>query len=345
MILIPIKTNIHLQNIKVMKSLVIGYGSIGKRHIENLSKFNNIQISVCTKRKKDKFLRETNCKVFSSLDDALKDNPEFAIISNETSFHVDIAKKLSKSKINFFVEKPVSHSMNKLDSILNSVKKNNLITQVGCNYRFNPFLKEIKKLIAKGILGRIISVRAENGSYLPDWHPNENYRQSYAGRKEFGGGVVFTCIHELDYLYWLFGKISRVFSITGKYSDLKISTDDLSVITLQFSNNIIGEIHLDFYQTPSSRYLKIIGTKGTLFWDFSTKKLMFFNSETNKWIVKLYLKNYNNNDMYVEELKHFINCVKNNKETMNPISMGVEILKIALYVKKSSEIRKMVCIN
>lgn len=328
-----------------MKSLVIGYGSIGKRHIENLSKFNNMHISVCTKRKKDKFLRENNCVVFSSIDDAIKTNPDFAIISNETSLHANIAKKLIKSKINFFVEKPISHTMADLGPILNSVKKNSLVTQVGCNYRFNPFLKEIKNLIGKGILGHIISVQAENGSYLPEWHPNEDYRQSYAGRKEFGGGVVFTCIHELDTLYWLFGKASRVFSITGKYSDLKINADDLSVIILQFPKNIIGEIHLDFFQKPSSRYLKIIGTKGTLFWDFSTKKLMFFNSKTNKWIVKLHLKNYNTNDMYVEELKHFINCVKNNTETINPISIGIEVLKIALYVKKSSEIRKMISIN
>jgi predicted dehydrogenase len=304
-----------------------------------------MQIFVCTKRKKDKFLKENNCIVFPSIDDAIKTNPDFAIISNETSLHVNVAKKLTKSKINFFIEKPVSNTITEINSILNSVKKNNLITQVGCNYRFNPFLKEIKNIISKELLGRIISVQAENGSYLPDWHPNEDYIQSYAGRKELGGGVVFTCIHELDTLYWLFGKVSRVFSITGKHSDLKINTDDLSVIILQFSKNIIGEIHLDFYQKPPSRYLKIIGTQGTLFWDFSTRKLMFFNSKTNKWIVKLHLKNYNTNDMYVEELKHFINCVKNNNETINPISIGVEVLKIALCVKKSSEIRKMVSIN
>ena len=107
----------------------------------------------------------------------------------------------------------------------------------------------------------------ESGSYLPDWHPYEDYRNSYASKENLGGGVVLTCIHEIDYLHWFFGEIKELFAMTGKFSDLKIEVDDLASVTMKFSNNIIVELHLDFFQKPDFRCCKIIGTNGTIYWD------------------------------------------------------------------------------
>ncbi len=90
----------------------------------------------------------------------------------------------------------------------------------------------MKEIISSRKLGRIISVRVENGSFLPDWHPSENYKKSYAARDDLGGGVVLTCIHEIDYLYWFFGNVHEVYSITGKFSNLNIQAEDLSAILL-----------------------------------------------------------------------------------------------------------------
>jgi predicted dehydrogenase len=328
-----------------LKSLVIGYGSIGKRHIDNLSKFKNIEIIVITKRKSDDFLKKRNCTIYKSLDSGIKEKPDFAIISNETSYHLPIIKKLIKSKINFFVEKPLGNSLKNINDVLKIVNKKKIITQVGCNYRFHPFLKEIKKILKNNKLGRIISIRSENGSYLPDWHLDENYEDGYAARKNLGGGVILTCIHELDYLFWLFGKISSLSSFVSKKSDLKIDSEDLALILLNFSNGIFGEVHLDFFQKPSSRTLKIIGTKSTLLCNFYSKKLLLYNHKNKKWDVALTLKNYNNNQMYVDELTHFIQCVKHERQTINSINDGVETLKIAMMIKKSSNLKKMVRIK
>ena len=68
------------------------------------------------------------------------------------------------------------------------------------------FSNIIKDIIDHKKLGRISSVEININSYMPDWHPYESYKEYYVGKKELGGGVVLTEIHEIDFINWLFGK-------------------------------------------------------------------------------------------------------------------------------------------
>ena len=208
--------------------------------------------------------------------------------------------------------------------------------------RFHKCINEIKKIIDHGDLGKIISVRAENGSYLPNWHPWEDYRNSFASKKNLGGGVVLTLIHEIDYLYWFFGRIDEVSAITGKFSDLEISVEDFAAIILQFQKNIVAEIHLDYFQQPESRNCKIIGTKGIIYWDSNSNEVRQYNNSKKKWITKFKYKNFQRNNQFICELEHFLNCIKNQKQTINPIDDAINTLKISLNVKKSSLLKKTI---
>ena len=154
-----------------------------------------------------------------------------------------------------------------------------------------------------------------------------------------------TNIHELDYLYWFFGNVDEVFSITGKFSDLEIDVEDLSSILLRFKNNIVAEAHLDYFQKPSIRSCKIVGIRGTVYWDSSKNSVQLYDMKNKKWINHLKLKNYDVNDMYVDEIKHFLKCVNKEKKSINPVEDGAKILNIAIAVKKSSKLKKMVMIN
>ena len=323
-----------------MKVAVIGYGSIGKRHCNNLSKIKNIQCFVVTSQKKID-LPSKSFQKFTSLHDCLKLKPDVALITNESNLHITTAITLAKSGCHLFIEKPLSHNLSQIKKLQNIVKKKKLISLMGCNFRFHPCLIEIKKLISTKKIGRIIFVQAEHGSFLPDWHPNENYKKSYASQKKLGGGIVLTSIHELDYLYWILGDISETFSITGNYSDLAIAADDLSSILLKFKNNVIGELHLDYFQKPSNRGCKIVGTKGTITWNSSQNTVNFFDNKTGKWKKVLEMKNFEFNTTYIKEIKYFLECCKNNKKTINDLNEGSKVLKIALKVLKSSKTKKM----
>ena len=326
------------------KILVIGYGSIGKRHVKNLLKNSKYEILILTKRKINDS-KETRVKYYNSLTNVLKEKPEIAFITNETSFHIQTAIKLAKKNIHLFIEKPLSNSNKNIQKLQEIVNKNKLITQMGCNWRFHPCIKKIKGIIEKNEIGKIYSVQVESNSYLPDWHPYEDYRKGYAAKKQLGGGILLTCIHELDFLYWYFGKVDEVFSVTKKQSQLEVNADDISIMVLKFKKNILGEIHLDYFQRPDFKRCKIISSKGTLYWDSSINEVKFYSNSKKKWIKKIELKKYEKNQMYVDEILHFLKSVKNKKKTINPLNDGVKTLRISLAAKKSSVQKKMLKIN
>jgi len=322
------------------KILVVGYGSVGKRHVTNLLSNTNSEIIICTKRKDLKLGKSV--KICQTIENALKEKPDIGFITNETSYHLPIARKLAENGLDLFIEKPLSDSFTDVRDLMITVKKNHLITQMGCNFRFHPCLQKIKEIIDSGKLGRILSVQVESGSYLPDWHPYEDYSKGYAARKDLGGGIVLTCIHEIDYLYWFFGNVKEAFSITGKLSDLHVTADDMAAIILKFKNNIIAEVHLDYFQRPDFKKCKIKGIDGTIQWDSDSNEVKFYQKNRKKWVQLMKLNNFRRNQMFVDEIKHFIKCVNKHESTMNDIVQGVETLKICLAIKKASKMKKMV---
>ncbi len=326
-----------------MKIAVLGYGSIGKRHVHNLLLIPNIEIIICTKQKKFNDQFPKNVLIVNSISDCLKEKPHIGIIANETIFHIPTAIKLAKTGMDIFIEKPLSNSLNGTKELLYLINKKKLITQMGCHMRFHKCIKKIKELTSKKQIGKTLSIKIECGSFLPDWHPNENYSKNYAARDDLGGGVVLTCIHEIDYLYWIFGNVSEVFSMAGKFSDLKISTNDLSATIMNFNDDTLAELHLDYFQKSHFRSCKIIGTKGIIYWDSDTNIVKFFDNNKKKWVEMLKWSNYERNLMYEEELSHFLSCVKKRKLTINPIQTdGLATLNIALAIIKSSKLKKMV---
>lgn len=319
-----------------MKALVVGFGSIGIRHTKNLLKKSNIEIIVYTKRKDIPSEFKKKCKFFDEIEDCLNENPDFAIITNETNLHMSTALKLAQNGLDLFIEKPLSDSMRGSKKLEKIVAEKKLITFVGCNLRFHKSIKKIKKLLTDKEIGDILWIRAESSSYLPDWHPYEDYRKSYASKKITGGGVVLTCIHELDYLIWFIGKITEVFSRNEKLSDLKINVEDISCSILKFKNNTIGELHLNFLQRPNFRSCKIIGSLGVLYWDSDSNNVKKFDIKKKCWVTKFSHIHYKRNDMYKDELEYFLKCIKTRIKTMNDISDGIKTLETSLAILKSS---------
>ena len=324
------------------KILIIGYGSIGKRHVKNILDETSYEIIILTKRK-DKIQIDSNrVKIFHNLNDCLSEKPHIGFITNETAYHIEIATKLAKSGLDLFLEKPLSNSMEGIKSLQKIVKQKKLITQMGYNLRFHESLIKTKKLLEQEKIGKIISVQAENGSYFPDWHPYEDYRLSYAGKKTLGGGIILTQIHDVDYLYWFFKNPKSVFSMSGKFSNLDITAEDYCASIIQFPKNITVELHLDFFQGPEFRSFKIKGTNGILSWNSLDNKIRFYDNRKKEWRVIYTLKNFQRNKMYVNELKHFFKCIKNRTKTVNTLDDGIITLNIALAMKKSAKQKKII---
>jgi len=325
-----------------MKILIIGFGSIAKRHINNLIHNINCEIIVYSRRKNIRFLDHKKIKVLNSLEKCLLEKPDVAFITNETAFHIPMAIKMAKSGLDLFIEKPLSNSTNGIKTLQKIVKQKKLVTQMGCNLRFHKCIIKIRRLINQKKIGKVISIQSENGSYLPDWHPHEDYRKGYASDRQLGGGIILTMIHDIDYLYWIFGNPKSIFSVSGKFSDLDISAEDYCSSIIEFKNNIMAELHLDFFQRPEFRGCKIKGTKGVIYWNSDKNEIRLFKNRKKVWEVVLALKKFQRNEMYIDEIIHFLKCVKNRKQTINNLNEGIKTMKIALAMKKSSKNRRMI---
>lgn len=311
-----------------MKIFVLGCGSIGKRHIENLKKlgFSDIVAYDPNEEKRKETAKRFNIEVFDKFEDGLDKYPNAVIIASPTICHLEQLNVVFMGA-HVFMEKPISHELSsEVGSFIERCELYNYKFQVGYNLRFHPELIKIKKILDKGEIGNIISVRAQYGSYLPDWHPQEDYRKGYSASEELGGGIILDASHEIDYLRWLFGEVKEVFAFTDKKSSLEIDTEDIAEILLRFESGVIGEIHLDYIQKEKKRDLQIIGDKKTLYCDINKENGFDFN------------------DTYIDEMKHFVECIENNKKPCPDAVDGKKALEIAMAVKRSAKEKRLIAL-
>lgn len=318
-----------------MKILLIGLGSIGSRHLGNLLSLGHKDIILYrTKKSLMKGIRRfSSFPVYNDIDEAIAQKPDIAIIANPTSLHIAVALKCANAGCDLFIEKPLSHNLVHLQELDSIVKKKGLITFIGCQFRFHPHLQTIKKWIEDKTLGRIIYASARWAEYLPDWHLWEDYRKGYSALKEMGGGVILTLIHPIDYLYWFFGKTSKVLCAHGKLTGLDIDVEGIAEIILNFKNKIIGHIHIDYFQNTRIHDLLIVAEKKMVYWNCHSC-ILTTEDRNGKKRVWRDPQGFQRNTMFIDEMKHFLYCIKKRKQTLIPLKEGIDVLKIALEAKR-----------
>lgn len=305
--------------------LICGTGSIGQRHSRNLISlgYKNLIFFKETKKISPDWIKKF--KVYTNIYSALKKRPKVTFICNVTSKHLKYAMICAKAKSHLFVEKPLSNKIQGLDKLRKILKKNKLKLMVGYMMRFHPLIIKIKKLLEKKYFGNIFYVRSIWSEYLPDWHPQENFKKSYASLKKLGGGSTLTLSHEIDLVKWFFGKINKICTYNSYNSRLKIDAEFSTNHQIKFENGIIAQIHLDFMQKPYERKLEILGDKRKLSFDYYKNQIIITNRNGN--IKKFISKKFNRNNMFIDEVKKFFECINKNLGIESDISNSIEIIK------------------
>ena len=320
-----------------MKFMIAGLGSIGRRHLRNLKALGEEDIllyrsgrSTLQDDELDGYITETE------LDVALAHKPDAVIVSNPTALHLDVAIPAAEAGCHLLLEKPISNNMERVDELLAAVKSGGGKVLVGYQFRFHPGLQAVKRLLEEELIGAPVSVRAHWGEYLPDWHPWEDYRRSYAARKDLGGGVVLTLCHPFDYLRWLLGEVISASGWVGQAGDLGVEAEDVVEAVLEFASGAIGSVHLDYYQRPPSHLLEIVGTKGTIRWDNADGCVNIFTDVKDHWESIASPKAFERNDMFLAQMKHFIEIARGQLEPICSLEDGVQTLKVALAILASA---------
>ena len=321
-----------------MKGLVIGGGSIGKRHLANLKMLGVQQLALAENDspRREAVAAELSVRAFPDVEPGLEWQPDFVVIATPAHLHLEQGSRAVRDGFHLFLEKPLSHSAAGLFEFSGLVESKKVVSMVGCNMRFHPGPARVKQLLTEDRIGRILFARLHTGSYLPSWRPSTDYRTNYAVREETGGGCILDCIHEIDLTRWYLGDVREVVCMAGHVSSLEIATEDVASIVCRHVSSAISEIHLDYVQQTYERGCQIVGEQGSIFWDFTKKQVRWFDGGTGQWTTFSQPDGWEMNQMYVDEMKHFIDCVASGRPTALPIPEALAVMQIAFAAKISA---------
>lgn len=326
-----------------MKITVIGCGSIGKRHISNiLGLGEDYQVKAYDARPDRRREVKENFPEVEVLDTpkGLFEDSEVAFICIPTAYHLEAVQPAIEAECHIFLEKPISHSMKGVKEFLKVCEDKRLTVAVGYNLHFHPGILICKKILDEKKIGKVYSVRAEFGQYLPDWHPWERYQDFYMSKLTMGGGVLLDATHDIDYLHWFFGEIEEVAGYCLKISNLEIKSDDLVEAIMKFKSGLRGGIHLDLIQRTPRREFVAIGERGTLLWSYTEKQVKLFQVGNGQWEIFSY--QFDPNQMYIDEIKDFFSAVKEGREPAVPGRKAYHCLEVVEAIRYSAEHMKFV---
>lgn len=298
-----------------MRILLVSLGSIGRRHLANLRQLEPDADVCILRRAVDPALDE---KQVTTLDAALAFAPDAALICSPATQHLKVANALAARGVALFIEKPLSHDLTGVTDLLTLAREKSAPLMVGYCLRYFAPLRALRDQVLAGKIGHLLHIHAEVGQHLADWRPGSDYRASVTAQRSLGGGALLELSHEIDYALWFGGEVESVTAQIGTVGDLGVDVEDTADLQLRFRNGILGTIHLDLLQRPPCRICRLIGTEGTL-----TLDLLATPTDRNA--------------MYLEELRHYLYCVRARRQPEITGEDGLRALEVIAAARASQK--------
>lgn len=310
----------------MMNVLIVGLGSIALKHIDALRKIVG-KVNIYALRSGKGSREEKNVTNVYALSEISDIDFDFAIISNPTAHHADTIRTLLHLRIPLFIEKPLFADL-KDEPLLKEIELSGVLTYVACNLRFYPCVKFLHDYIKEHPEERVNEVNVYCGSYLPEWRRDSDWRNCYSARRELGGGVHFDLIHELDYVYWIFGYPIESFRTIRNSSSLQITAPDYANYTLIYPG-FAADITLNYYRRDYKRTIEIVFEDRTLLADL--KRNTVTNLSTGKSLIE---NNETISDTYLRQMHYFLGLLAESRyrkvRAENDVNSAFEVLKICL---------------
>jgi predicted dehydrogenase len=317
--------------------LIIGSGSIGRRHLRNLRSLRpDAGIALLRRRESATDDKPDGCDlVIHGWSDALAFRADAAVIASPAPFHAQAARSLLQSGTSVLIEKPLAASYAEAEELSRCVALGGAVAVVGYNLRFEPGVLAFREMLREGAAGRPLVARGYVGQYLPDWRPDVDYRMAVSGRAALGGGPLLELSHEIDLACWLFGLPDVVHCVGGKYSALEVDVEDAVELTLEYSDPArLVTLGLNFLERTPARRFDVVGSEGTLRWDGISRRLTLTGAVGSQ------VSDHSENDRnaaYMAELKHFLACAAGLEKPAVTIQDGMNVLAVIEAARKSMQ--------
>ena len=271
----------------VERVAVLGFGSSGQRFASLISqRLPGSELLVYSSQT----LAGVPFNTTAKLADIKNYGPTIAVICGVASERLRMAKSLPDKVRGVLVEKPFARTYHEGLQLKDELDRRGATVQVGYNLRFSPSLREFKGKVESRAMGRVLTIQAETGQYLPEWRDGRDYRTTASARQELGGGVLRELSHEIDFLRWIFGDITWVSSWLGKQSDMEIDVEDTAFLTFGFAvggvePSVVGQLNLDFVRRDRTRSVTAVCSEGTLRWDGAAGVVKQWSRDDSRWRV------------------------------------------------------------
>jgi len=294
-----------------MKLAILGLGSIGRRHLQN---FKTVGVDTLTAYDASAAQRETAAaqfpfvRVVASPEAAVEGADGVAICTPPDS-HVALARLAAERGAHLMVEKPFAVSTNGIDDLLRLCEARGRRVLVAHNWRYWPPMHLVERFLREGRIGRVRAARTEYAYHLAfHRYPGQDYRTSYMAKAGQGGGCLLDESHAIDYMRWLCGEIVEVSAVVDRISSLEIETDDIADLTVRFETGAIGNIHMNLFAWNMHSHFELMGDDGVIQWRRMENEVRLYDPKAQRW--EVYPSGGQLNDMYVEEARHFLACIR-----------------------------------
>lgn len=325
-----------------MKALVVGTGSIGRRHISNLLHLG-VEVAAYSYRGISLGVQSLDrcVALLEHWSNGLSEEFDAVVVANSTEQHVEVALQAARMGKAIYIEKPISVSLAETDELAHLIDTHHLVVEAGFMLRAHPNLVWMKKAIDDGVLGELMHLQASVGQWLPDWRPGTDYRLGYGAFREKGGGVIFDLIHELDIVNWLGGRVVDVAAMTRKVPLLEIQTEAVAQIGLRLDSGALAQVHLDYVRPGYGRILEVVGHRGVLSWDYSRGEVSLGLPDGSASVVHRIPSDFDRNSMFMANMEHFLRRISvPGVPALSSFQDGVGALRVALACHQSASERR-----
>ena len=321
---------------EIRKCLVVGSGSVARRHIANLRQLLPQAEVGCVSASGRVLAAEDTAATASlaSFAEALAWRPDLAVVASPAPLHLDHAVALLETGIAVLIEKPLSDSLARHTALADRMAPWRDRIEVAYNLRLLSSCRRMQTLLAEQVVGRIHSIHIDVGQYLPDWRPQSDYRRNVSANRALGGGVLLELSHEFDYLTHLFGRFDRVFCVTGHSGELEIDVEDSADVVLTRTDGVGAQLHMDFLQRKATRRCKVIGHRGNLHWDLVANSIALETATSQEMLFAE--PEVDRNAMYLELLRGFIDLAQGRATPRIRYEDGLAVLAMVDAMRRSS---------
>jgi predicted dehydrogenase len=324
----------------MLKVGLIGLGVMGKNHLRVLSSTEGLELVAVIDPQDPTLLGEVSSPVYSRIEEISKLKLDYCVVAAPTVFHEEIALWLSKNRIPFLLEKPISVNSKSAKKIIKSVQQNNVKAGVGQIERYNPALQLAKEKIADGLLGSIYQISTKRQGFFPS-------------RISDVGVVLDLATHDIDLTSWVVESRYQSVSANSAFRSDRSHEDLISISGTLESGVIVNHI-VNWLSPLKERSIQIIGEKGALAIDTLNSELTFYengsnfivNTEKDKFkgvsqgeVVKF---EFDKNEPLRVEHESFRDFILNKSQNIVELKSALRTLKVAEAVIKSSKSNKVV---